>query len=219
VFAARSLTEALGDQEAALASTAPDLDVTFSFAGSGTLVTQITGGAPADVIATADEESMATLVAADLVETPRTFARNRLAIITEPGNPKGITGLADLARPGLVVVLCANTVPAGRYTAEVLQRAGVTVTPRSRELDVKAAIAKVTAREADVTIGYVTDARAQGPRAANVEIPDEQNVVATYPVAILERTTNRPAAVAYVEDLLSGAGRSALQARGFVPAS
>jgi molybdate transport system substrate-binding protein len=216
VFAAASLTEAFHDEQARLAGADPGLHLSFDFAGSQALVSQIRQGAPADVLAAADQRTMQTLVAAGLVEPPVTFARNRLEIAVAPGNPRHVGGLADLARPGLTVVLDDPSVPAGRYSAQVLRRAGVTVHPASRELDVKAALAKVVSGEADATIVYATDVRAAGARVAGVPIPVGQNVVASYPVAVVRASRHRAAARAFVAWLTSPAGRAVLRAHGFV---
>ncbi len=219
VFAAASLTEAFTDIGTALGAGDPGLSVTYSFAGSGALVTQVQQGAPADVVATADTASMARLVDAGLVETPTTFARNQLQILVGPGNPLGIASLADLARPDLKVVLGDETVPAGKYAAQALQGAGVTVAPVSYEADVKAAVAKVTLGEADATIVYVTDVVAAGARGRGVAIPDAQNVVAEYPIAVVKATGNHAGAVAFVDAVVRGAGQDALRQRGFLPAA
>lgn len=217
VFAAASLTEAFTDAQAVLEDEIDGLDLTFSFAGSGALVTQVEQGAPADVLATADTKSIQTLVDRGIVGATTIFARNELQILVEPGNPKGITGLADLARSDLKVVLADETVPAGKYAAEALGKAGVTVKPVSKELDVKATAAKVTSGEADAAIVYVTDVRAVGAKGEGVEIPAEHNVIAEYPVAIVQSTGNIPGAEAYVQDLVSGETQKALRARGFLP--
>jgi molybdate transport system substrate-binding protein len=219
VFAAASLTEAFTDIGTALGAGDPSLSVRYSFAGSGALVTQVEQGAPADVVATADTTSMARLVAAGLVETPTTFARNQLQILVAPGNPLGIASLADLARPDLKVVLGDETVPAGKYAAQVLQAAGVTVAPVSKEADVKAAVAKVTLGEADATIVYVTDVAAAGAKGQGVAIPDGQNVVAEYPIAVVKATGNHAGAVAFVDAVVHGSGQDALRQRGFLPAA
>ena len=218
VFAAASLTAAFTDVGTALGAGNPGLSVTYSFAGSGALVTQVQQGAPADVVATADTASMARLVDAGLVETPTTFARNQLQILVAPGNPLGVASLADLARPGLKVVLGDETVPAGKYAAQGLQAAGVTVAPVSKEADVKAAVAKVTLGEADATIVYVTDVIAAGAKGQGVAIPDAQNVVAEYPIAVVKATGNHAGAVAFVDAVVTGAGQDALRQRGFLPA-
>lgn len=214
VLAAASLTEAFGD----LAAELPDVDLRFSFAGSSALVTQIQEGAPADVFASADERTMQKLVDAGLVDTPVVFAGNELAIAVEPGNPLGITGLADLAREDLVVVLVEPAVPAGAYADQALAAAKVSVTSRSRELDVKAALTKVTTGEADAAIVYATDIGAAGDRADGVEIPDEHNVVVAHTIAVVKATRHRAAAEAFVREVARGAGLESLRRHGFLPA-
>jgi len=218
VFAAASLTESFTDVKPVLESANPGLTVTYSFAGSGALVTQVTQGAPADVIATADGASMQKLVDAGLVEPPTRFAQNKLEILVAPGNPKGVTGLADLARPDLTYVAEDESVPAGRYTAQALQAAGISASPVSKEADVKSAVGKVTSGEADVTVVYVTDVNAAGTKVLGVVIPDAQNVVATYPIAVVKATANHAAASAFVDAIVKGAGKDALKKHGFAPA-
>jgi molybdate transport system substrate-binding protein len=211
VFAAASLTEPFQDARARL----PGLDITYSFAGSGALVAQIQQGAPADVIATADLATMRTLRDAGLVETPVAFARNRLEILVAPGNPHHIGGLDDLAASDLKVVLADGAVPAGRYAAQALAKAGVSVQPVSKELDVKGAVAKVTSGEADATIVYVTDVAAAGGRGEGVEIPDEQNVTAEYSIAVVKGTEHVEAAEAFVASAQDGTVHDALADHGF----
>ena len=217
VFAASSLTEPFGDLQAMLQTSNPGLSVTYSFAGSGALVAQVQHGAPADVVASADAASMMRLTDAGLVEEPFTFARNRLEILVEPGNPKGITGLSDLSRADTKLVLADEKVPAGRYAAQVLDAAGVRVSPVSKEADVKSAVAKVTSGEADAAIVYVTDVAAAGTRGHGVEIPDAQNMTAEYAIATVKATDDRVAALAFVDAVLTGRGQDLLRQRGFLP--
>lgn len=218
VLAAASLTEAFTAAQTALHAEQPGVDVTFSFGASGTLVAQVQQGAPADVIATADTSTMRTLVDAGLVEPPVVFARNRLEIIVAAGNPKGIHDLADLGRTDISVVLADPSVPAGKYAAQVLTAADVTIAPKSLEGDVKAAVARVTSGEADAAIVYATDVRAAGDRATGVEIAGRNNVLAEYPIAIVKSTRNRTAAQRFVEFMTKGAGRTALEHAGFLSA-
>ena len=219
VFAAASLTEAFNDERAALQSEQPGLDITLNFAGSGTLVTQIQQGAPADVVATADTTSMQKLVDAGLVESPTVFAHNKLAMIVAAGNPKAIHSLADLARADVTVVLADASVPAGKYATQILTKADVTVQPRSLETDVKSAVARVTSGEADASIVYVTDVRAAGKKASGIDIPDSQNVVADYPIAIVKATTHHDAAASFVDAITNGSGQELFRTSGFLPAS
>ena len=213
VFAAASLTEAFSAASSAL----PQVRPTFSFAGSQQLVTQLSQGARADVVATADEASMQRLVDARLVELPVPFARTTLVIAVAPGNPKALTGLADLTRPDLDVVLADPSVPAGRYTRQVLDRAGVRVTPRSLELDVKATLAKVESGAADAAIVYATDVRGRNGRATAVAFPeaDDPAVAVGYHIAVVSATGRRAAAQAFVAAAVGGPVRDVLVASGF----
>ena len=204
VLAAASLTEAFQGLGAGSR-------VVYSFAGSQQLVAQVKAGAPADVVATADPEAMARLVGDDLVEPPREFAANRLAIAVQPGNPRQIRGLADLGKTGHKVVLADPAVPAGRYARQALDRAGVAVRTVSLELDVKAVAQRVASGEADAGIVYATDVTG----SARVAIPEEANVAVAYPVAVVRASRNRPGGQAFVDRLLGPVGREALTARGF----
>jgi molybdate transport system substrate-binding protein len=218
VFAASSLTAAFTELGEAFEVANPGVDVTFSFAGSSELVAQIREGAPADVFASADLATMAALTEAELVERePEVFATNRAAILVEAGNPQGVTGVADLANPDLVVVQCAPEVPCGSYAEEIIARAGVDVPPVSFEQSVKAVVGKVVLGEADAGIVYVTDVRAAGDDADGVEIPDELNVVAEYPIAVLADARNRAGGRTFVDFVRSPDGQATLADYGFGP--
>ncbi len=216
VFAAASLTAAFQSIGWAVGRADPRLRAEFNLAGSSTLAAQIEQGAPADVFASADQPNMQKLVDTGLVMgSPRVFATNRLQIVVPAGNPKGITGLADLRRPGLVVVLCAPAVPCGRYAVQALQRAGVGLVPASQEADVKAVVSKVALGEADAGIVYVTEVKAGGVKVQGIVIPDNENVVATYPIAVLKAAHDGRAAQAFVDFVLSPAGQRVLAGFGF----
>jgi len=216
VFAAASLTDAFTELGEAFEAVNRDADVEFNFGASSELVVQIQEGAPADAFASADEANMQKVVDAGLnASDPVVFARNRLAIAVEPGNPKGITGLADLADPDVTVVLCAEQVPCGTYADEALATAGVTLTPVSRGESVKATLSVVELGEADAAIVYVTDARAS-ERVDGIDIPDEENVIATLPIAGLLDTGAPDVADAWVEFVTSAEGLAILEEYGFL---
>ena len=218
VSAASSLTGAFNDAKPKLTAKNPGLNLTYNFAGSNALVAQIQQGAPADVFASADQKNMQTLVTAGLVDAPVTFARNKLQIAVAAANPKGITGLADLAKPGVTVVLEAVGVPAGDYTRQVLAAKRITVTPRSLETDVKSALAKVTAGEADATVVYVTDVVAAGATVKGVNLADADQPDISYPIAVVKATGNHAAAQAFVDSAVSGEVQKSLEAAGFFAA-
>lgn len=216
VFGAASLTEAFTDIGAAFENDNPGVDVSLSFAGTPDLVAQIEQGAGAAVLASADEANMERIVAGDLTETePQVFATNRLAIVVEPGNPKGIGGLADLAADDLIVALAAPEVPAGRYAAQMLDEARVRIEADSLEVDVKAVLTRVSLGEADAGIVYATDVVAAGEDVLGIEIPADQNVIARYPIAVLAGGSET--AQAFVDFVLSAEGQGLLEASGFGP--
>jgi molybdate transport system substrate-binding protein len=214
VFAASSLKPAfdkLGDRLRATTYNDP----TFSYAGTQTLTSQLTQGAPADVFASADTIHMTTVDGAGLLGGPaKVFAHNKLEIAVAKGNPKGIHSLADLARPGLVVVLADPSVPAGKYAAQALKNAGVTVHPASLEQQVSGVLSKVAIGDADAGIVYVSDIVTSG-QVDGVTIPEAQNVIADYPIAILKAAQNQAGATAFVNLVLSADGQAILKAAGF----
>ncbi len=217
VFAASSLTEAFTEMADAFTAANPDAHVTFNFAGSSDLVTQINEGARADVFISADDTNMQKLVdAGENATEPVVVARNTFEIIVEPGNPKGVASLDDLAGSDLIVVLCADTVPCGKGAAKVLANAGVTIRPASFEDKVKSVVTKVTTGEADAGIVFVTDVRAAGDTAEGVEIPADVNVISNYPIAITKAAANAEVAQAFIDFVASEAGQAILAKYGFL---
>lgn len=216
VFAAASLTAAFTELGDAFMAAHPGTEVTFSFAGSSELVAQLREGAPADVFASADLANMDVLTDAELVDgEPEVFATNVAEIIVEADNPRGITSVADLADDDLVVVQCAPEVPCGAYAEQVLANAGVTVTPSSLEQNVKAVTTKVLLGEADAGIVYRTDVLAAGTAAEGVAIPDDVNVVAEYPIALVADAPDPSGGRAFIGFVLGAAGKEILAENGF----
>lgn len=218
VFAAASLTESFTEIAKQFEKKYPDVTVRFNFDASSILAAQVHQGAPADVFASADEANLQkTIDSGDVVAPPFVFAKNRLEIAVEKGNPKKIKRLAGLAKTGLVVVLCADAVPCGKYAAEAFTKAGVEVSPASKEENAKAALSKVSLGEADAAVVYVTDVRAAKGDVSGVKIPDAQNVIATYPAATVKGSQNPAAAKAWVRFLESKAAQRPLRKFGFLP--
>lgn len=229
VFAASSLLEPfqeIGQEFQRRTGTA----VEFNFAGSAQLVAQLQQGAPADVIALADLQNMQKVQGLGLVRgDPVLFARNRLVIVVPKENPAGIEQVADLARPGVKVVLAHENVPVGKYAREMLARAsqqpgyGADFAERvlgnvvSQEVNVKQVLAKVALGEADAGIVYATDAKAAASEVRTVTIPDELNVVACYPIAIGAGGQMPEQAMSFVALVRSEAGRAVLERYGFLP--
>ena len=208
VFAASSLTDAFTAAGKTYESAHPGAKVTFSFAASSDLVQQVQQGAPADVIATASTKTMDE-VSKELSSPAKSFARNKLVIVTEPGNPKHITTLADLAQSGVVVVLAAEGVPAGDYARQALSDAHVTVHPKSLEPNVRGVLTEVELGEADAGIVYVTDALVAGGKVSSLPIPGAP--IATYPIGAINDKGR-----AFVDFILSSEGQQILAKYGFL---
>ena len=220
VLAAASLTEAFSEVEAQFEELHPGTDVKFSFDSSSSLAAQANQGAPADVFASADELNMKKVTDTGAATAPATFVRNRLAILVAKGNPEGVAGLEDLEN--VVYVLCGVGVPCGTYAEQALAKAGVDIDahpPRSREANVKGVVTRITTGEADAGIVYVTDAKASAKGADRVDIPEEHNVTAGYPMAALKDAPNPAGATAFMAFLLSGTGQEIMAGFGFLPAS
>ncbi|WP_412741076.1 molybdate ABC transporter substrate-binding protein [Krasilnikovia sp. MM14-A1259] len=216
VFAAASLTESFTQIGKDFEAANPGTKVTLNFAGSSALATQINQGAPADVFASAAPKNMQTVTdAGNAAGTPTTFAKNQLVIAVQEGNPKGIKTLADLAKPGVKVALCAEQVPCGAAAKAVLDTAGVKVTPVTYEQDVKAALSKVKLGEVDAALVYRTDAKAAAADVDAVEFPESSSAINNYPIVVLKNAPNKATAQAFVDYVLSDKGKTVLTEAGF----
>ncbi|OWA00411.1 molybdate ABC transporter substrate-binding protein [Streptomyces sp. CS113] len=216
VFAAASLKESFTALGETFEKQHPGTEVTFNFAGSDTLAASITGGAPADVFASASPKTMATVTDAGAAAgTPATFVRNQLEIATPPGNPDHVSSLKDLTASGLKVVLCDKTVPCGAAAQKALDAGGLELTPVSYEQDVKAALTKVELKEADAAVVYRTDVKAAGDKVTGVDFPESAKAVNDYPITVLKDAPNTDAAQAFVELVKSAEGQRVLTGAGF----
>lgn len=215
VLAAASLTESFTDLEKAFEAAHPGVDVRLNFAGSSALAQQIANGAPADVFASADQANMDKVTEAGLATSPTVFATNRLTIAVAPGNPKRITGLADLGGDDVTSVVCAPQVPCGAAVGKAATAAGVTLKPASEEQDVKAVLSKVTAGEADAGLVYVTDVAATRGKADRVDFREAGDAVNSYPIVALAGAAKADLAEEFVAFVLGDAGRRELAEAGF----
>jgi len=230
VLAAASLNAAFLEMGAAFEADYPGVEVTFVFAGSQQLALQLEQGAPADVFASANPENMQKAQESGRVShNVHIFAANSLLVIVPQPNPAAIYQLVDLARPGLKIVLAAVEAPVGKYTAEFLEKSStdpllpmdfqemVMANVVSYENNVKAVVAKVSLGEADAGIVYRTDVSVEtGEEIGWIEIPETLNRRAEYPIAALQDSPNPQMAQAFVEFVLSEAGRKILLKHGFL---
>jgi molybdate transport system substrate-binding protein len=232
VFAAASLTESFTEIGKNFETANPGTKVTYSFGGSNDLAAQITKGAPADVFASANPAQMQVVMKSGQIAAgaPKTFARNRLVVIVPATNPGQITTLADLAKPGLKIVLADKSVPVGQYSLDFLDKAtkdpaygasykdNVLKNVVSNEVDVKVVLNKVALGEGDAGIVYTTDVTpAVAPKIGRIPIPDQLNTIATYPIAPIKDSKHLDLAQKFVDYVLGSDGQAVLAKWGFIP--
>jgi molybdate transport system substrate-binding protein len=225
VFAAGSLQDVFALVGEGFKLAHKGVEVTFDFAGTQELRTQIEHGAAVDVFASADQRHMEELVRAGRVASPVVFARNEPVIVVSKEGAGTIRDLADLPRADRIVIGAAE-VPIGRYTLQILDRASaklgsdfrsrVEAKVVSRELNVRQVLAKVTLGEAQAAFVYRTDALAAGDRVVVVAIPPDLNVIAEYPIAVVSGAAHPDLARSWVEVVLSGEGQRVLRDAGFL---
>jgi molybdate transport system substrate-binding protein len=212
VFAASSLTDVFP---------AIDKTQTYSFAGSNTLATQITNGAPADVFASANTTIPAALYAQGVVEKPVDFTRNTLVIVVPKSNPAGISDIYDLTKTGVSIDIANSAVPVGSYTLQILKNMALTarIVPNvvSQETDVRTVLTKIALGQADAGFVYATDARTVPGQVKVIKIPAWAQPKVTYEMAVVSASPNKAAAQQYIKEVLSKAGQKKMLAAGFLP--
>ncbi len=222
VFAAASLAGAFEELGAPFEAANPGVRVTFNFGPSDALAGQIASEGTGDVFASASQTWMDEVANDPGVRGRTDLVRNRLVVITPAENPAQVEGIEDLARPGLQLILAAEGVPVGDYAREALDNAGIlesaVANVVSNEEDAAAVVAKIAAGEADAAIAYVSDvSSAAANDVGAVEIPSKVNVIATYPIAIVEGTDDAELAEAFVAHVTGDEGRDVLERFGFEP--
>jgi molybdate transport system substrate-binding protein len=231
VLAASSLTDAFGELGRIFEEQNEGVTVKQSFESSSTLLTQVQQGAPADVFASAAQEEMDTAVKDGLVEgTPRVFVKNREVVMVPKDNPANIEGLRDVAKPGTRLVLAQEDVPAAEYAVEILGKANaeygssfkrdVLSNVVSREADVRASVNRVVVGDADATFGYASDYTPDiRDKVKVIPIPPDLNIIATYPIAVLQDARDPELAKRWVDLVTSEEGQRVLEKWNFEPAA
>ena len=232
VFAAASLAQVFTEMGEAFTAEYPGVQVVNNFAGSQQLAQQLDHGAPADVFASANQTQMEAAIAAGRVESGREliFARNRLVAIFPQDNPAGLDSLQELGMPGIKLVLAVGEVPVGAYSMQFLDNANtdggfgpgyreaVLSNVVSYEENVQAVYSKVALGEADAGIVYATDVPLENPDGVGIlEIPESINIMAEYPIGVIQDSARPDLAFAFVAFVLSPPGQGILSEYGFIP--
>jgi molybdate transport system substrate-binding protein len=214
VLAASSLTGTFTELGRQFESAHPGVTVKFAFDSSATLAQQAVGGAPADVLATADTSTMDSAKSVQAA-TPKVFATNVMVLATPADNPSHVTTFADLDRSTVKFVVCVPTAPCGAVAQALLQQDHITGTPVSTEVDVKSVLAKLTEGEADAGIVYTTDATAAGIQVTTIPIPGSRKQVSTYPIVALSQSKQPTLAQDFVALVTGRTGQRVLAKAGF----
>lgn len=216
IYGAASLKGVFTELEKDFTAANPGTSVSFNFAGSSDLVSQITEGAPATVFASADEKNMDKLKDADRVQgVPINFAKNTLIIVTPKDNPANVQSLQDLTKSDVKLVTCAVPVPCGNATATLQKNANLTFKPISEEQSVTDVLNKVTHGNADAGLVYVTDAKSAGDEVQTIEIPANVNVTNAYPITLVKDSADQDLGQKWINLVISDKGQQVLREAGF----
>lgn len=226
VSAAASLTEAFTDMESQFEAENPGVNVDFNFGGSGNLRTQIEGGAPVDVFASADQKNMDILAGEELIEnsTRKDFAQNSLVLIVPASSTLNITGIEDLTSPEVERIAIGNpdTAPVGKYTTQALTEAGIWDQLENKTVladDVKQVLVYVERGEVDAGFVYMTDAKTAAPGTIEIVTNVTVSTPISYPIAVISASENKEEAQAFVDYVTGEEGQEILEEYGFTPVS
>ena len=215
VFAAASLMETFTQIGKQFEAAHKGDTVKFSFGPSSGLATEITGGAPADVFASASPATMDVVVKAGDAASPQTFAKNFMEVAVPPNNPANVTSVTDLAKSSVKVALCQPQVPCGAVAAEVFKNAAITVKPVTLQADVDSVLTQVELGNVDAGMVYVTNVLSAGSKVKGITIPASDNASTVYPIATIKGSKHTSEAQAFMNYVLSSAGQQVLAAAGF----
>lgn len=194
---------------------------TYSFGGSNTLATQIRNGAPADVFASANMSLPIGLYQQGLCSKPVVFTRNKLVIVVPTANPAHIASIYDLTKPGVKVDVAVPGAPVGTYTQQILRNmniaAAVNANVVSQETDVRTVLSKVVLGEVDAGFVYSTDARTVPGQVLVIKVPAWAQPKIQYGICVVSASSNKVAAQAFINRVLSLSGQTILQHYGFLP--
>ena len=229
IYGAASLKTVLDRVKTAYQTANPGTTLTISTDSSSALEMQIEQGAPADVFLSADTTNPKKLVDGGFASgDPVNFAGNKLTIIVPKGDPAGISSPLDLAKSGVKVIAAGDAVPIAKYAKQLVDKlataagapadfaAKYAANVVSKEDNVKAVVGKIELGEGDAGIVYVTDAKASD-KVDTVDVPDPENVPATYAGVVTKASQNQDAAKAFLEWFAGPEGEAILGQFGFLP--
>ena len=231
VFSGAGLTGAM-NEIAGIYENSSNVSVKFNFDGVPALRAQIEQGAYADVLVSANLKHMNALKSEGFMDNQSVeiFVHNKVAVIVPNNNPANITGLKDLAAPGVKIIMGTKDLPAGDYALQVLDKLAsdpeygpafkesVLANVVSLETTVNRVVSKVALGEADAGFAFISDVSPQMVgKVTKIYIPDRYNVVGDFPVGVLAQSKHKEQAQAFIDLIMSDEGQAILEKYGFVP--
>ncbi len=226
VFAAASLTDAMTEMAESFEKQNPNTELLLNFASSSQLAAQLREGVSADVFASANENQMQLAIVHERIDPAdvQVFVANKLTVIVPKGNPARIAALEDLGNPGVTLLLAVEGVPVREYADQIFSTLADSLQTKiyanlvSEESTVRQVATKIALGEADAGIVYASDITPGiADRVEQVEIPASMNVMADYPIAVIEDSQQKAVANNFIEFVLSESGQAILLKWGFTP--
>lgn len=233
VFCGAGLTGAF-NEIGQLYQNASGIAVEINFDGAPALRAQIEQGAYADLLAFADYRHMKALQLEGYINnsTVRTFAKNQMAVVVPLHNPANISSLADLASPGILILMGIEELPAGYHAREVLSklandseygpgyRDNVMANIVSLETTVNRIVSKVALGEADAGFAFTSDVSpTMVGKVTKISIPDRYNVAVDFPIGALKQSSHPREAQNFIDLVMSSQGQAVLKKYEFIPAA
>jgi len=225
VFAAASLTDSFAELENVFEKNYPDVDLILHFASSSQLATQLSEGVTADVFASANENQMQVVMSNGRVDPAevRSFIANELTIVVPAGNPANIQTIDDLGNANVSLLLAVEGVPVRDYADQIIHtlpgsnQKAIYDNLVSEESNVRQVSTKIALGEADAGIVYTSDITPDiTGLVEKIEIPESLNVIASYPIAVIEDSKARELARVFIDFVLGETGQEILMDWGFI---
>ncbi|WP_243361477.1 molybdate ABC transporter substrate-binding protein [Fundidesulfovibrio terrae] len=221
VSAAASLTNAFQELKPLFEKANPGVNVLFNFAASGPLLKQIEAGAPVDVFASADQETMDQAASKKLMAegTRKDFVANSLVMITPSDSKLGLKQVKDLTGAPVARIAVGNpdSVPVGRYTRDSLTKDGLYETLKPKFVQgesVRQVLDYVSRGEVQAGFVYMTDAMIAKDKVS-VAATMGGHAPITYPIAVVAASANKDMAAKFTAFVLSAEGQAVLAKYGF----
>ena len=221
VSAASSLSQAFKELGIQFEAQNPDIKLRFNFAASGALLQQIVNGAPVDVFASADNETMEKAIAKSVVNAgdSKVFSANRLVLVTPMQNSVSLKQLADLKNTDIkrIAMGVPASVPAGHYALGSMEKAGMWAEVKDKIIstqNVRQALDYVVRGEVDAGFVYASDAQLM-PDKVKVAFQVQTTTPIQYFIAKIVTTSKTEEAQKFITFVQSGAGQAVLKKFGF----